>query len=317
MSDNLVKFETVVSRSGYHWVKVRTPEQPPPPDPLPPDASKQERNRHRMDELKAEAKWFLTDGIPLNSERGSFDIKRPLRDLPGRLHRVFSEVEPSQDGILQFANNFGQLGTVGDLSEFIPIEQAKLKDDVGTPVGVGDELKSCTQEIRRLRVAVQLWEWVQTENEKALSDFFEWRGNDVLFNWFEDDWSYESIVISNHVRPHLQAVVAPGDVLVPAKIEVQKFINDRLYERNRAGPRLVLNNRTMKLEHHLIPNSLIGAIWLDFHLAVNGGVEFRRCEQCKEAFPAGGRGQKKRFCSDKCRVAAYRDRKEAQAGAMT
>ena len=61
----------------------------------------------------------------------------------------------------------------------------------------------------------------------------------------------------------------------------------------------------------LHPKGLIGALWLQLHLAVEGDVDFHRCAECRTWFEvSAARGRPdKLYCSDACRMRAYRKRK--------
>lgn len=58
------------------------------------------------------------------------------------------------------------------------------------------------------------------------------------------------------------------------------------------------------------PQDLYGAIWLQFVNALVQDREMRVCDFCADWFAAGGRGQPKRFCSDKCSDAHHNRRKK-------
>ena len=63
---------------------------------------------------------------------------------------------------------------------------------------------------------------------------------------------------------------------------------------------------------YLVPKTLLSAMWLQLALAVEGLVNFGRCQQCKaliEVAPGSNRPDRK-YCSDACRMRAYRERKK-------
>ncbi len=62
----------------------------------------------------------------------------------------------------------------------------------------------------------------------------------------------------------------------------------------------------------LMPKGLIGALWLQAALAITGKADYRQCTDCPTWFalsPEQGRPDK-RFCSDACRMRAYRKRRK-------
>lgn len=69
------------------------------------------------------------------------------------------------------------------------------------------------------------------------------------------------------------------------------------------------------LKATLTPNGLIGALWLQASLAIDGQVDFQQCRECSEWFGISaehGRPEKL-FCSDACRMRAYRKRKKTKS----
>jgi hypothetical protein len=60
------------------------------------------------------------------------------------------------------------------------------------------------------------------------------------------------------------------------------------------------------------PNSLLGALWIQFALAVAGNKKYRACATCRQWFELSPQIARtsKLFCSEACRSQAYRNRKE-------
>jgi len=68
-----------------------------------------------------------------------------------------------------------------------------------------------------------------------------------------------------------------------------------------------------------VPRSLYGVLWLDLASTLIGDYVTARCEWCGDWFtmtPSSAR-RNKRYCSDKCRVAAHRARKQIDKGGGT
>ena len=68
----------------------------------------------------------------------------------------------------------------------------------------------------------------------------------------------------------------------------------------------------------LVPATLQDAAWLQFAQAASASQDLKKCRWCTTWFAFGsGTGRKKsaEYCSDKCRVTAFRKRKEAAADA--
>jgi hypothetical protein len=60
------------------------------------------------------------------------------------------------------------------------------------------------------------------------------------------------------------------------------------------------------------PNDLLDALWTQFALAIDGNQNLRRCAVCRTWFSleAGEGRSDKLYCSDACRMRAYRKRKQ-------
>jgi hypothetical protein len=89
---------------------------------------------------------------------------------------------------------------------------------------------------------------------------------------------------------------------------MQNLINEHLH--HRASPRLLWEQSRDRLGLYIVPEGLIGALWLQFARAVERDARFRQCPECTTWFEvAPGRGRTdKQFCSNACRTKAYRKR---------
>ena len=66
---------------------------------------------------------------------------------------------------------------------------------------------------------------------------------------------------------------------------------------------------------YIEPDDLLSAMFLQFTQAVSGNADLRRCAWCPTWFAYGtgtGRRKSAHYCSDRCRKAAHKHRKEAQ-----
>jgi hypothetical protein len=99
-----------------------------------------------------------------------------------------------------------------------------------------------------------------------------------------------------------------GDLVKPALHYVQSTINKQLQER--ASPRLLWDANRERLGLYIVPNGLVGALWLQFARAVERDSQFRQCAECGiwfELAPGTARADKL-YCSTPCRTKAYRKR---------
>ena len=103
-----------------------------------------------------------------------------------------------------------------------------------------------------------------------------------------------------------------GTVIESAKNLLFRQLEERLF-----GSFLVqISNSGLSLK----PTSLLSAMYLQFSSAIvgfEGITSIRKCEACGtwfEVSPRAGRPEKK-YCSDACKMRAYRNRKSKVAGA--
>ena len=94
---------------------------------------------------------------------------------------------------------------------------------------------------------------------------------------------------------------------------MQGLINEHLH--HRASPRLLWEQNRDRLGLYIVPEGLIGALWLQFARAVERDARFRQCAECTTWFEVSpGRGRTdKQFCSTACRTKAYRKRQAEAA----
>ncbi len=262
-------------------------------------------------------------------------------DANPSLFLEFADLDLRLDECVKFANHWGSLG--GDTSyEVVPVSSAEGERD-SRAVFWGEPLGIWFDEIREMRAAVRLWDMAKRDNREALEALIEFEDKAILWSygrqrgehrengpdeagqipWDEviagmppwDTFSApEMVVHQNYVadpvsNPERLDLIEKKDFVTAAFFVVQDFINDGL--RARASPELKWEASQQRHATHLVPSSLIGALWLQLALAVEGNKEHRQCHECKswfEIFPGSGRPDKL-YCSDACRMRAYRKRK--------
>lgn len=97
----------------------------------------------------------------------------------------------------------------------------------------------------------------------------------------------------------------------PAAKELQSRINSQL---KAVSTDVYLGEGGNSLELIVTANSLLSALWLQLALAVDGRKAYKQCPGCQNWFEIGKWGSRgdKKFCSNKCRQAAYDMRKKSQ-----
>ncbi|MCD6072886.1 MAG: hypothetical protein K0S42_3402 [Microvirga sp.] len=297
MPDIPLQFPWRVAEGGYRWVDA-----------------------HPMSESRQERRPFLTDGRPIGA--GSFRVLQyqPLGAFSG-LFRVFADTESSRDGIKAFADRFGPLG--GDIAASIPLyDQPHRK---GVAVGVGEPLAAWNQQILTMRFAVHVWEAARSGDVGRLEQIIFWEkdgsGVQMLSHpelplgqlpeppaLVERAW-----IAGTHLGDDVLDRFVPGDLVKPALHYVQGTINKQL--QRRASPILVWGANRERLGLYIVPDGLVGALWLQLARAVERDSHFRRCGECGiwfELAPGTARSDKL-YCSTPCRTKAYRKRQAEAA----
>jgi hypothetical protein len=251
----------------------------------------------------------------------------PLKDTLS-LYRIFAETKPTLDGILAFANRYGTLRQ--------EVECYALREGDGTRPGLQlvEPLSEWRWRILWLRDLVRLWDLVAAGNRKALAKVLQCRkpAGIISFAWsgelqqMVEEWAnrnsaprYPEILYRDHTLldvvgaptdweilevPNMDDLVQVGMVCILRSLALGMQKNVALHPRwNSSRQRVVLAET---------PLTLMGAICLQFALAVNEDTPSRRCEACGRWFEvAPDRSRADRTtCSGTCRTRLYRDRQE-------
>lgn len=223
----------------------------------------------------------------------------PLLDV-GALFKTFANVDPSEAGIAIFASKYGQLG--GDIAKTCYVWHQLLPPLLDTELSAlpfsidgkypyyrffGETLRGWRSEIKVMKRAVALWEHLKAGKKRP-----------VRFH-LENEWGTEAV-----------ACLRQDEIIIKGHELLRDDINKHLLKR--ISPEVQLGHSKEDLGLKIVPDSLIGAIWLQFALAVDGDKEYRLCDVCKEKWfeLRPGKNRKDReYCSDACRLRAYRERK--------
>lgn len=279
--------------------------------------------------------WFATKGFPSKEEtpggvegvylvdRMQYGVLNTVRNYPAfketGLFRRFAATEPNKEGVLEFANAYGSLG--GELR--IPVQLPTGKGPNQYFAGPGETLEGWGAEIATMRHLIALWEAARAGNTKMLAEFIRWKGKSIPGSepWPRTEVFYrgprsrfekiESFPIaSESTNPEVLERFQVGDVTQPAWYALQRSVNRKLTQHG-AVPKLLwqIDHRKSELEMRFVPQSLIGALWLQFAHAITGNKEYRQCEQCGRWFEVAAEvRQDGKFCQGACRSRAYRAR---------
>lgn len=250
--------------------------------------------------VQKQTEEYLTDECPVN-ELPNVSYYDPFKKTP-ELFRTFGSTEPSVDGALTFAVQYGLLGR--------PYGDSIYPSGWESPMPVyGERLTSWILEICRMRDALFLWDILRDNDTKALSQhivakkgLLHFKPEKILPKEIGEIRKYytESLVIcKDNAAMH-------ENIRRPARLYLEKVINENL---EFTQPQL----KWIRGEPELItePGYLLSALWAQFALALKGGKEYRKCIQCMSWYEvsSNSRGKNKAYCSDACKSKAYRDRK--------
>ncbi len=226
----------------------------------------------------------------------------------------FAAVDPDNDeAVLAFANRYGLLGASPAWLFRKPQSRGVATTDTG------GELRSHWQEhLRGMRAAASLWEALRKQDSKRLSQCIHWRGKDrVEYVWppsadWSTPWSTHAVVASKQINQHLLERCRPGDPEMAARLYLQEVVNKNLNKL--VAPRLLWTApERSKMGLFIVPNALIGCLWLQLANAIADYRKFVMCESCGKPMlvaPEGtGARTNKRTCSDACRTRVHARRK--------
>jgi hypothetical protein len=291
LPDVPLNFAWEVDKAGHRWVETHAMGQNP------------------------DVRWhFLTPDYG-TGERFRALRYQPLSAFSG-LFRDFAATDPNLDAIKSFADRFGLLG--GNLRRRVVLyDQGRGGKH---PMGFGEHVDDWVKEIMVMRLAIDLWEAARQGDTDYLGRMISWAPEHarVSIDTHPDlqvgqlpqkpAHVHRAVIADERLDPEILARFVPGDPIGPALHCMQSLINDHLH--HRASPRLLWEPNRDRLGLYIVPDGLIGALWLQFARAVERDARFRQCAECTTWFEvAPGRGRTdKQFCSTACRTRAYRKR---------
>ena len=84
---------------------------------------------------------------------------------------------------------------------------------------------------------------------------------------------HRAVIADERLDPEILARFVPGDPIGPALHCMQSLINEHLHQR--ASPRLLWEQSRDRLGLYIVPEGLIGALWLQFARAVERDAKFQ------------------------------------------
>ncbi len=251
-----------------------------------------------------------TRSLAPDMESRDFSLRErfPLDEDPA-LFRKFAATELTEKGLIAFANEWGPLWDAHDFGDdFLDPdwEEENITDFTWTWVPIDRVFK----EIRIMKSLVDLWDVLEGDHEKKLSDVIDVKREGDR-NFVHGELTFKDV-------PDLrwsfffEEGERPGGIRELARMCLLYHINSALW--GTCSPWLRMGERPQNATFCLIPHSLDAALWLMFAQEVLGEKELKQCVYCKAHFEISkvknDRRQRsdKKYCSAKCRASAFRER---------
>lgn len=200
---------------------------------------------------------------------------KPLEDEPG-LFFEFATVEPTEEGILGFANEYGPLAN--------SLEVTLRRKGETQKVGVGDPLEFWVRELERMSTVVSLWIALENNDTSALAKVIEWSedkdGSKLVRATIDTEWGPTSYVLFEDAGPDSAfRRLKPGDLRLPARGVILYLTNEQLANYP-VHLRLGMEDSSNEPKSYYEPESLLSAMWLQFHNVAIGRNKFKQCPIC-------------------------------------
>ncbi len=255
-------------------------------------------------------------------DEGFLRVREPLIEGPG-LFREFAGLPLTEEGILSFADQWGQLLTSPDIDN----ESDEESEEEGLFTSMqssswqkpGDTTDQWFSQIRTMKALVRVWDLIRSGDDAGLAGLMKAERigelETVGVDFTEIPYPHRLCFVNHDDMPGLHRRLRSGHLREFAKRGLYDFVN-RHFE-NQCSPWIGPDIDTGEPIIRFTPQNLQAALWLQFADAIAGGERNRRqCRQCKRYFevsePGMGRRSRsdKAWCSDACRAAAYRERRE-------
>ncbi len=259
------------------------------------------------------------------------------------LFRIFGDIPPTQEGVLEFARLYGPLGSENSRRRRAPSVVVNRPKGKSFCQVAGETLESWAIEHHAMRETIALWDAIKTKPEGSygkqrsaveyLSSVIQWSAGvavsytrpipdakrfiELYKTWPRNKADKLALFnsrfqIVSQTDSELFEKFTPGDLVLPAQYALQRIVNEKLRQHTSRAELLWDWTRVSPdLRIQLVPCSLIGALWLQLATAIDGDRDYRRCEACKRWFEVSAkvRGDAK-FCKQSCRFRAYRQRQQ-------
>ncbi len=221
-----------------------------------------------------------------------------LKDHP-LLFEAFVDLEPTEEAVRTFANNYGLLGF--ETSVPFPIGGNKHR------LLRGELLSVWKREITALRIAFKVWELLDRGTDDELGQHLIWNKHGVeLYNppGF-DGLEFNELIYEDDAPP-----LDPDDVKTRIRHWLQKHINARLKTHVELH---LIEDGLGNLIYSYKPKNALAVAWYQFSQVVTGVTRLNRCLVCGRPLivKRGGRSDRV-YCSKRCNMRASRSGKRVR-----
>ena len=222
-----------------------------------------------------------------------FRVTRPLEGAGVFL--AFAQLDASsEESILGFANEYGHL-THGK-SERVDHRW-------------GERLSTWVGMVHEAHQLLTLWEALARRDRAALRPFVRFRKDGGVVVGHDGDPAYRCELTGHASLVGVAREFPSRDTLEPVARHIAERLTSLLS--GQCSTTVVAERGSGRLSLYHRPNTLLGAIWLQFAATIAAGKQYRRCRFCEKWFevaPDTAR-KDKLFCDDSCRLRHYRHRK--------
>lgn len=219
-----------------------------------------------------------------------------LSDHP-TLFLTFSKTEQTKEGILTFASKYGFLKGLQNYPRYHKTIEGAKKNSDAERINDHELVDDWIKAIRAMNRVIELWLNLDTESQKNV----RWEGYDKVY--YDVPNNEPHLIASKEVNPELLESLRPGDHIGPGQQHLMMRINFHIKD---AYPIMMIIDN--KMQPCIQPSNLLNGMWYQFADAVAENRKYKACEYCGAYFELGvGKAPlTKKYCSDKCRVAANR-----------
>ena len=163
---------------------------------------------------------------------------------------------------------------------------------------------------------VRIWDSISGRGRLKQSELehdVDYRTDRILYRWKSSHDRGLEVIASKDHQPRLFAKlneIGNKKLSVFLSWFLQMTVNEGL-KRGQSSSRLLWDRQERRLGLSIVPENLLGFLWLQFAKAIEGNISHRPCEDCGKWFALGGRSGRsdKQYCSGTCKARSHRIKK--------